>query len=291
MDLGMLGGLFTRAQLEAAVGRRVADRAVREEAVVQLSHGRYALATVAGAEATAHALNGLLCLTSAALHHGWEVLRTPERPHVLFPRKRRLVRLTGDVQHHRRDVEPHEVSGPATSQLLTLQMCLQQLPLDEALAVADSALRHGVPPSILRQSAALAQGPGAPQARIIADIARAEAANPFESGLRAIGHGIPGLDLRPQVTLPTALGPVRPDLVDERLGLVVEADSFEWHGDRSALARDCRRYNALVAAGHVVLRFAWEHVMFEQEEVRRTLEAVVRADTRTDLGPSHTRPA
>ena len=50
---------------------------------------------------------------------------------------------------------------------------------------------------------------------------------------------LPGLTVEPQVSIRAGhefLG--RPDLVDERLGIILEADSFEWHGDRAALARD-----------------------------------------------------
>ena len=70
------------------------------------------------------------------------------------------------------------------------------------------------------------------------------AANPFESVLRSICDDVPGLRVRPQVEIhdPHFLG--RPDLVDDELRLVLEADSFEWHGGRAALARDASRYNA-----------------------------------------------
>ena len=60
-----------------------------------------------------------------------------------------------------------------------------------------------------------------------------------------------------------------------RLRIVLEADSFEWHGDRAALRRDARRYDLLVANGWTVLRFAWEDVMHDQDWVRSVLAAVV----------------
>lgn len=66
-------------------------------------------------------------------------------------------------------------------------------------------------------------------------------------------------------------GKVRPDLVDRRLRLVAEADSFAWHGQRAALAPDCQRYDELVADRWTVLRFAWEQVVFDQERVRGVL--------------------
>jgi hypothetical protein len=38
---------------------------------------------------------------------------------------------------------------------------------------------------------------------------------------------------------------------------------------------DCRRYDELVIAGWLVLRFAWEHVMFEPEWVRHTIQGAI----------------
>lgn len=112
--------------------------------------------------------------------------------------------------------------------------------------------------------------------RQIAAVARAEPANPFESVLRAIALRVPGLHVTPQVNLyadRVFLG--RPDLVDEQLGMALEADSFEWHGGRAALRADARRYNALVVHGWMVLRFSWEDVMFHALEVEAVLKAAV----------------
>jgi hypothetical protein len=57
------------------------------------------------------------------------------------------------------------------------------------------------------------------------------------------------------------------------------ANSFEWHGGRAELARDARRYNALVGAGWLVLRFAWEDVMLCPDDVAAVMAAVVRRRT------------
>lgn len=275
MDLeGMLaeaGGLATRPLLIQLLGRRGLAEALAAGQVVRVGQGRYALPAVADGVRAAHALRGVLSHTSAALHHGWEVLHTPDRPHVLVPVQRKIsADRRRDVVLHRADLARGETSGPATTQEVTLRHCLQTLPLPEALAVADSALRHGVSPATLRR-AAMTTGPGARQARRVAREARAEADNPFESGLRALSLDVPGVRLTPQVWVKTRTGRVRPDLVDEQRRLVVEADSFEWHGRRAALKNDARRYNELVIAGWMVLRFAWEDVMFEPERVQAVL--------------------
>jgi very-short-patch-repair endonuclease len=70
---------------------------------------------------------------------------------------------------------------------------------------------------------------------------------------------------------------VRVDLADRARRIVLEADSFEHHGHRSALARDCRRYDELTVRGWRVLRFAWEHVMFEPAWVTSVLLRAVAA--------------
>ena len=101
------------------------------------------------------------------------------------------------------------------------------------------------------------------------------AANPFESALRAICLDVPGLQVRPQVTIVEGGFTARPDLVDERLRIVLEADSFAWHGGRDQLASDARRDNQLVIHRWVVLRFSWEDVMFHPDAVRGVLVAAV----------------
>jgi very-short-patch-repair endonuclease len=274
--LEALGGVATRAALVGATSRRAVDRALREGEVVAVGRGRYALPSVADAPRLAHGLGGVLSLTSAALHHGWEVARPPVRPHVLVPRHRRASAAScPEVVLHRGDLLPEDVvDGTATSVELTLLQCGRSLPFDEALAVVDSALRHGVPPATLRRVALTVAGPGTPQVRRLAAVGDDRAANPFESVLRAIALGVPGLHVRPQVRIATQ-PPARVDLADEDLGIVLEADSFAWHGDRAALRSDARRYDLLVAAGWIVLRFAWEDVMHDQDFVRQVLVSSV----------------
>jgi very-short-patch-repair endonuclease len=168
------------------------------------------------------------------------------------------------------------VDGPATSKRRTLLDCLRRLPFDEALAVADSALRHADSTSAeLHRLAADARGPGAKQLRRVVAHASAKARNPFESVLRAIAIEA-GLDVEPQVKIGGDRFLGTPDLVDVGRRLVLEADSFAWHGSRVALRNDARRYNDFVAAGWIVLRFSWEDVMGDPELVRGVLEDLMR---------------
>lgn len=278
--LAELGGVATRAQLGGRASNEALARALEAGLVTRVTRGRYVLPGVAEAPQLAHALGGVLSFRSAAVHHGWGVATVPRRPDVTVAQNRRV----GGAA--RRRVTLHrgwlggdviEVDGiPTTSRDRTLTDCLRGLQLGEALAVADSALRSGVTPRRLELVARNVRGPGSVQARRVAAEATDLSANPFESMLRAVALEVPVLRVRPQSELwsgATFLG--RPDLVDHDLGIVLEADSFRWHGDRTALAHDCRRYDEMVVAGWLVLRFAYEQVMGDAAWVASVLRAAV----------------
>lgn len=200
-----------------------------------------------------------------------------------LPRRRRVGPGPGAALHFA-DLGPDDRSGPCTSPDRTLLDCLRNLPFDEALSIADSALRCGYRPERLAAVARDARGAGAGRVRRVAARADGRAENPFESVLRAIALDVAGLRVRPQLPIhdPHFLG--RPDLVDTDLRIVLEADSFTWHGGRAQLARDARRYNALVVAGWLVLRFSWEDVMHDPALVRSTIESAVARRTEVGCG-------
>jgi very-short-patch-repair endonuclease len=277
------GGLASRAELIRASSRADVDRALAAGAVVRVGQGRYVLPGTDDAAALAFRLNGHLSLTDAALHHGWEVKTVPEVPHVVFPRKRN-VSVVGrrQVVVHRADLGPDDVSGIATSRELTLMQCLRSLPDDEALAIADSALRHGED-ATLRRVVASVRGAGSAKVRRIAAEADARAANPFESVTRAICLQVPGLRVTPQVVLATEHYWACPDLVDRERRIVVECESWEWHGDRKGFLKDVRRYTLLSADGWTVLRFTWDDVMLRPAWVHEVLCRVVGVDARTEV--------
>lgn len=286
--LTRLGGVATRARLIDATSRREVDSSVASGQVVVLARGRYALAGVGEAEAAAHRVSGTLCLESAAVFRGWGVKAVPQQPQVTVPKGRKLTASQARaIEVHRLSLHADDVDGVATSKDRTLLDCLRLLPADRALAVADSALRDGMTRAHATALARDARGRHAVRIRQRLALATADAANPFESVLRSIALSVPGLSMRPQVSLRRPLGNGRatflgrPDLVDERLRVVVEAESFEWHGSRPALAKDVRRYNGFEVDGWLVLRFAWEHVMFEAEYVRAILVAAVAERTQT----------
>jgi very-short-patch-repair endonuclease len=160
------------------------------------------------------------------------------------------------------------------------------LTLDESLPIVESALRCGdVTPIGLRAIAEAMRGRGRARARGLAELASGRTANAYESVLHALAATVPGLRVEPQVTLRLPGGAtIRPDLVDLELGIVIEAESFAWHGDTAALTRDCERYNTLIVAGLIVVRFSWSQVMFKPDYVLAVLaSAVCRARSHANV--------
>lgn len=242
-----------------------------------MARGRYSLPVVDVAVCQAHALAGTVSHRSAALHWGWEVKTVPDLPDITIRRKRHLkAGQCEEVDLHWADLDAGEVDGHFTSRERTLVDCLRSLPVDEALAIADSALRsRSFTKARVVELVAEVRGPGAPQARRVAR----------ESVLRAIALDVPGLDLRPQQVISDRSGAGRADLVDRARRWVVEAESHTWHSRRGALRRDCRRYTKLVLLGWRVLRFVWEDVMFHPDYVRECLvEAACLADEQAGSG-------
>lgn len=279
-SLERLGGLATRATLIRATCRGDVDRALEVGDIVALARGRYALPAVDSTLAAAHRLSAVVSHRSAAQHWGWELKVVPMQPEITLPRNRRVApkRLAG-VTVRKADLAPGDVVDGVTSKDRTLLDCLRNLPEDEGLVVADSALRHGFSARRLALLARGARGPRTDRIQRVAGNARADAANVFESSLRSITLTVPGLCAEPQIAIhePHFLG--RPDLVDERLRILLEADSFEWHGKRAALRRDTQRYNTFAVHGWLVLRFAYEDVMFDPAWVRSILVAAVAERT------------
>lgn len=267
------GGVATTQQLRQVVGRHGLEAAAAAGSIRRVARGRWTLASTAEDRGLAHAAGGVLSHTSAAHWHGWPVLTVDQRVHVTVPRGSRARQRTfPEVVLHWADLTLDEVNDSVTSRDRTLVDCLRTLDLRIALSVADSALREGYGADELVALAGGLRGRGAGRARRVAAAASGLADNPFESALRAISLDVPALRLVPQVPLyvdGAFIG--RPDLVDERLALVVEADSFAWHGSRQGLVRDTQRYNDLVLAGWRVLRFTWEDVVLRPERVRSAL--------------------
>lgn len=273
-----LGGVARWGQLRRVVGARAIANGVRRQAVIRTARGRYALPGSDEARRAASRLSGVCSHLSAAAHWGWPVKLPPGRPHVTVPSNRKVSaeRRAGVVLHWRTLAPADTVDGWVTTPVRTVVDCCLDLPFDEALAVFDAAWRSRLLVCRDVQLAAM-RLPRRQRGRVlaVARVATPLAANPFESVLRAIALGVPGLNVAAQHPVRDRAFFARVDLADEELRIVLEADSFEFHGQRSAMAQDCRRYDELAVRGWLVLRFSWEQVMFEPEWVAGTIRAAV----------------
>ena len=271
--LERLGGVASTRALLRLTNRRQIRRALKQGTITRLARGRYAIPTAEAARAAAAELIGVVCLRSAAAHHGWELKTQPELPEVAVnPRRHLAADRRAGVRIVWMNVADDDVESGVTTPLKTVLDCARHLPFDEALAIADSALRSGLV-TRAELDATSVRGAGAAAVRRGLAHADARAANPFESALRALCIE-EGLDVIPQHPVDLSTGTVRPDLVDLARRLALEADSWSFHATRKAHTRDCARYNLLVIHGWRVLRFTWEQVMHDQPYVRWVLRLI-----------------
>lgn len=252
--LTRLGGLGTTREVAALSSLSALRRAVADGRAVRLKPGSYALPDADEALLAAGALGGTVSMLSAALHWGWKVRMPPSRPSITLARHRRLAERGVSADVRWANLAPGDVVDGVTSPLRTVVDCARRLPFPDALSVADSALRAGdvTGPQLL---AAAEQSPrtGRPAALRVARAADGRAANPFESSLRAIALGVPGLEVEPQVPI-GRIG--HADLADRRLRLAIEAESWEFHATPEAFRYDVRRYTAFSRLDWLVGRFS-----------------------------------
>ena len=211
------------------------------------ARGRYALPTASEARRAAGGLSGVVGLRSAAAHHEWPMKSQPEQPEVIVPRNRKVVpeRRVG-VRVLWTNLAEDQVADGVTTPFRTVIDCARLLPFDEALAIADSALRSGLV-TRAELDAVDVRGAGAAAGRRVLRHTDARAANPFESVLRALclevgpagraaGRGGPGALTSSTRTSCAVTGGPR-----------IEGDSWTWHSTRKAHTKGLR---ALQPAGH-----------------------------------------
>ncbi|HEU4330110.1 MAG TPA: hypothetical protein VFR40_03275, partial [Lapillicoccus sp.] len=146
--LTRLGGVATWRALRRGSSWREIRQALDTGGVVRVNRGRYALPLADEARVAGARLTGTVSHTSAAVHWGWAVARTPAEPHVtVSPRRHIAAARREGVRVHWRVLEPSEIcDGWVTSPARTVIDCCLDLPFDEALAVVDSSWRAGLKP-------------------------------------------------------------------------------------------------------------------------------------------------
>jgi very-short-patch-repair endonuclease len=273
--LAQLGGSATSAELVAATSRRALARAVKSGDVVRLTRGVYGHPQLSADRSTALAHGGVLSHTSAALAWRLPLLGPPPKPHVTLPTHRKARPGPAAVLHWA-DLPAIDLRRGLTSLERTVIDCARILPFGEALAVGDAALATGrLSAEELQTAAVRARGRGRANALAVALNADARSASFLESIVRSLLLAAGITDFEPQVLVATPGRTARVDLGNRRLRIALEAEGYEWHGSAPKFAEDCRRYDDLVAAGWLVLRFTYGQVLGDPDWVISTVRSAM----------------
>jgi very-short-patch-repair endonuclease len=232
--------------------------------------------------AAAVGLDAVVSGTSAALLWGLELASTPGQLTVTVARNRSRARRSG-VLVRRADLVAvdwlHRDGLRVTSVLRTVLDLCRSLPLAEAVAVTDSALRRRLVTIAELRAAlcALPAGTGRDAVARVLALADPACGSVLESLLRVLLHGRGLQAPRTQTVVRTRSGARigRVDFAWPNARLVVEADGFAFHADRRRYREDRRRANALVLAGWRLLRFSWEDVVHDPDGVAACVRAAL----------------
>ncbi|MFC5262445.1 DUF559 domain-containing protein [Kribbella qitaiheensis] len=264
-------GNATFAELVEATSRRALAQGVKAGQVERLARGIYVLPGDDRDRRTALAYDGVVSHLSAAVAWDLPLLSPPPKPHITVPTKRRPRRGPPAVLHWA-PIDPGDRPSRLTSMVRTVADCARILPYGETLAVADAALASGLMHHRQLVAATDAmRGPGRTNARRVAATATGAVDSFLESMLRAllITAGIEGFV--PQYLVEDGRFRAQVDLGHGVARIALEADGYQFHGSSSDFAVDCRRYDELVAAGWLVLRFTYQQVISDPEWVVATV--------------------
>jgi len=202
----------------------------------------YVLPALPEPERAAAALRGLLSHESAAQYWGIQTLQPPASVHVTVPH----------------GAHPQALPGVVIHQTRTLALRPSQ-PWERASATE------------LLTAAEATRGPGRPARLRVARHADPRAQNPLESALRAIVIERRICGFVPQCPVQVGrrewhfdLGTPTGGWRSRPRGSSTTARARRWSGD-------CQRYDELGRRGWLVLRFAWEQVMFRPEWVEEVI--------------------
>jgi very-short-patch-repair endonuclease len=258
----------SRRQLRTAVSAARLERLRRGVYGIPAEHDRLAAAQLA--------TTGVVSHTSAAKHLGIGLAFDDPDVHLTFPRNYGRGAQRWAVSHRSdlRDDEIEHVAGlRCTTAIRTVIDLAGQLPVAEAVAAADSALREGRVTLAELESAVAAtrpRAPGSKRVRRVLELVDPKAGSVLESLLRVllVLHGLAPEHTQYVVRDRRGGYLLRADFVWTTARLVVEADGYEHHGaDRTAWGRDLKRGNQFTAGRWWLLRFTWDDVINHPDEV------------------------
>ncbi|MFV2022204.1 DUF559 domain-containing protein [Micromonospora sp. LOL_023] len=284
-------GLITKRMLTGPAWRRLLPDVFVHVASFEPDDHRMWCEAVALKLPSGGAISGL----SAAYLWGVDLLPRRSPVHVTLPRSARPTpqpRIA--VSHIALDpTDTVSFSGmPLTTEVRTAFDLGRLLPRADALAALDAMLRHRLVrrEALSHYLAGHTGARGAPQLRELVALAEPLAESPMESRLRLLLHdaGLPRptaqyeVRVLPQRALPrpAARGAsrgrfvARVDLAYPQWRIAMEYEG-DHHRERGTFRRDVSRYNALRAAGWLVLRFTADHVLRQNrqlvQEVRQAI--------------------
>ena len=213
---------------------------------------------------------------TAAVLWGFDLAVEPSQIEVTVARGRGHVALPGVVVR-RCTVQDAELRRVADHQdlrlvsaLATVVECALTRPRQEAVVIADSALRTGRITLEQLVAAVRRHGgrPGARRLRGVLNLVDPDSGSVLESLLRVL-LARNGMHPRSQRVLRTVKGQpfARVDFFWSAAGLVLECDGHRWHDPEDARDRDRRRDNEVVRLGWRVLRVTWDEVVRDPEYV------------------------
>ncbi|MBK5305585.1 MAG: DUF559 domain-containing protein [Frankiaceae bacterium] len=207
---------------------------------------------------------------SAAVLWCLDMLAEPDLFEVQVPTTQTRV-ARADVDARRTSEPVQVVNGLRVTGLVgTLRGCAQERPLNEAVAVVDSALRRR-----LVRPRGLTQGGALGRAIALADPA---AGSVLESALRVLlaEAGLPAP--RSQHVIRDGRSFIaRVDFCWPEHGLIVETDGRRWHDPEDVRTFDRRRANACAQRGWRLLRFTWAEVLHDPAYVIASVRAALTA--------------
>lgn len=277
--LSRQGGIARRRDLlRAGLSRRGLHRLIREGRLRPLTPHLYTNVAHPGPDeplrALALGLDATVSHEHAALLWGVELACTPELYTVTVSRARsRQARAGAVIRRADLSADERELRDGiwVTSPLRTVLDLCRTLPLHEAVAAADSALRRGLV-TVEELTAALCGLPaGVGRGRVARALRLIDpgSGSVLESLCRVLLHlnGLPPEQTQLVIRSTAGRWIGRVDFAWPTARLVVETDGFAFHADRDSYRKDRRRGNALLLAGWRVLRFSWEDVVLHPDEV------------------------
>jgi very-short-patch-repair endonuclease len=262
--------------LALGVAPRTVGDALARRRLHPVHRGVHSLVAPAARPARAPEWAGVLaCGPHAVLSH-----RTAARLHGLGDHREHSIELTltegdrgrrraGLRVHRTHALEPRDVmraGGLPITSIPRVVIDLATVLGDEPLAqLVDRALARTSRSRMLEALVRHARWPGTPKVRALLDPARpsADAWSVAEARLlRLISRaGLPCPEANVRV------GNYVPDLLWRERRLIVEFDSWSFHGGPRSFQRDRERHNALVGMGYHVIRVTWQQLTETPEKV------------------------